>query len=82
MHAIVSLTYELRNLILEPSYHKIQEKPSSIDLILTNNSSGFQNSCAIETLTVLRGDYGYEDNLSEVKTKTDLLLRLQCVFQW
>ena len=41
--------YGLRNLISEPTCYKNPEKPSSIDLILTNSSSSFQNSCAIET---------------------------------
>ena len=50
MHAIVSRTfYGLRNLISEPTCYKNPEKPSSIDLILTNSSSSFQNSFAIET---------------------------------
>ena len=41
--------YGFRNLISEPTCYKNPEKPSSIDLILTNSSSSFQNSCAIET---------------------------------
>ena len=41
--------YGLRNLISEPTCYKNPEKPSSIDLILTNSSSSFQNSRAIET---------------------------------
>ena len=38
----------LRNLISKPTCYKIQKCPSSIDLILTNSSPSFQNSCAIE----------------------------------
>ena len=42
--------YGLKNLILEPTCYKNPEKPSSINLILTNSSSSFQNSCAIEAV--------------------------------
>ena len=41
--------YSLRNLISEPTCYKNPEEPTSTDLILTNSSSSFQNSCAIET---------------------------------
>ena len=41
--------YGLRNLILESACYNYPEKPSSYDLFLTNSSSSFQNSCAIET---------------------------------
>ena len=41
--------YKLRNLICKPTCYKNLEKPSSTDLILTDSSSSFQNSCAIET---------------------------------
>ena len=41
--------YGLRNWILKPTCYKNTGKPSIIDLILTNSSSSFQNSCAIET---------------------------------
>ena len=41
--------YGLRNLISEPICYKNPEKPSNIDLILTNSSSSFQNFFAIET---------------------------------
>ena len=37
------------NLIKEPTCFKNPENPSCIDLIFTNRSRGFQNSCAIET---------------------------------
>ena len=40
--------YVPRNLISEPTCYKNQEKPASIDLILTNSSSSFRNSCARE----------------------------------
>ena len=48
MQSILKL-YALRNLILEPTCFKNPKKPSSIDLILTNSSSSFQNFCAIVT---------------------------------
>ena len=41
--------YGLITLISGQTCHKNPEKPSSIDLILTNSSSSFQNSCTIET---------------------------------
>ena len=41
--------YGLRNLIPEPACYNNPEKPSSSGLCLTNNSSSFRNSCAIET---------------------------------
>ena len=41
--------YGLRNLISETTCYKNPKRPSSIDLILANSSSIFQNSCAIET---------------------------------
>ena len=40
--------YGIRNLIWELTCYKNSEKPSSIDLILTNSSSNFQNPCEIE----------------------------------
>ena len=48
MQSILKL-YALRNLILEPTCFKNPKKPSSIDLILTNSSSSFQNFCTIVT---------------------------------
>ena len=41
--------YGLRNLIPEPACYNNPEKPSSSGLSLTNSSSSFRNSCAIET---------------------------------
>ena len=41
--------YGLRNFIPEPACYNNPEKPSSSGLFLTNNSSSFRNSCAIET---------------------------------
>ena len=41
--------YGLRNLIPEPACYNNPEKPSSSGLCLTNSSSSFRNSCAIET---------------------------------
>ena len=66
--------YGLKNLISEPTCYKNPENSCSIDLIVANSLSSFQNSCAIKT-----GLPGFhkmtitvEDDLSEVKTKTDL----------
>ena len=39
-------TYDLFNLIMEPTCYK---DPSSIDVILTNRKSYFQNSCTLDT---------------------------------
>ena len=41
--------YNLRSMINRPTCYKNPEKPSCIDLILTNCTRSFQNSCAIET---------------------------------
>ena len=41
--------YNLQNLIKEPICYKNANNPSSIDVILTNRKSSFQNSMAIET---------------------------------
>ena len=43
-------TYNLTSMINRPTCYKIPEKPSCIDLILTNCPISFQNSCAIETV--------------------------------
>ena len=42
-------TFDLVNLIREPTCYKNPKKPSCIDLILTNDPHGFQNSGIIET---------------------------------
>ena len=42
-------TYGLVNLINEPTCYKNPQNPSSIDIILTNNASNFQDSKTIET---------------------------------
>ena len=42
-------TYSLKNLINEPTCFKNPNNPSSIDVILTNKSRSFQNSCVVET---------------------------------
>ena len=42
-------SYNLISMINRPTYFKNPEKPSCIDLILTNCPRSFQNSCAIET---------------------------------
>ena len=41
--------YNLTSMINKPTCYKNPERPSCIDLILTNCSHSFQNSCVIET---------------------------------
>ena len=41
--------YNLKNLIKVPTRFKNPERPTSIDVMLTNSYRSFQNSCAIET---------------------------------
>ena len=41
--------YNLHNLITEPTCYKNPNKPSSIDMILTNRKNSFENSATIET---------------------------------
>ena len=41
-------TYDLKSLIKEPTCFKSSNKPSSINLILTNKPRRFQHSCVIE----------------------------------
>ena len=47
--SVFSDTYDLKSLIKEPTYYKNPNKPSCIDLILTNKLQNFQHSCVIET---------------------------------
>ena len=42
-------TYNLCNLITEPTCYKNPNNPSSIDVILTNRKNTFENSTTIET---------------------------------
>ena len=42
-------SYNLTNLIKQPTCLKNPEKPSCIDLILTNRPKSFQTTCVIET---------------------------------
>ena len=42
-------TYNLKSLVKEPICFKNVEKPSCIDLILTNTIKSFQNICVLET---------------------------------
>ena len=42
-------SYNLTNLIKQPTCFKNLEKTSSIDLILTNRPKSFQTTCVIET---------------------------------
>ena len=64
--------YNLKNLINEPTCYKNAEKPSSIDVFLTNRKRSFQNSMTIETglsdhhkmiVSVLKTDYKKKDPL-------------------
>ena len=47
--SVFSDTYDLKSLIKEPTCYKNPNKPSCIDLILTNKPRSFQHSCVIET---------------------------------
>ena len=47
--SVFSDTYDLKSLITEPTCYKNPNKPSWIDLILTNRPINFQHSCVIET---------------------------------
>ena len=40
---------EFKNLINEPTYYKNSEKPTCIDLMLTNQPTLFQRSAALES---------------------------------
>ena len=42
-------SYNLTNLIKQPTCFKNSEKPNCIDLILTNSPKSFQTTCVIET---------------------------------
>ena len=42
-------SYNLTNLIKQPTCFKIPKKPSCIDLILTNRPKSFQTTCVLET---------------------------------
>ena len=42
-------TFDLTSLIKEPTCYKNPDNRSCIDLILTNKSLSFQNSCLVET---------------------------------
>ena len=42
-------TYDLENLITDPTCFKNPDNPSSIDVMLTNRVNSFQNSMTIET---------------------------------
>ena len=41
--------YSLKSLIRQPTYYKNFEKPTFIDLILTNMPRSFESTCVIET---------------------------------
>ena len=41
-------TYNLKNLVIESTCFKNPLNPSSIDVILTNRSKSFQNTCTLE----------------------------------
>ena len=42
-------SYDLKSIIKQPTCFKNPEKPSCIDIILTNRPKFFQNTCVIET---------------------------------
>ena len=65
--------YGLKNLISERTWYKNPEKPSSTDLILTNSSSSFQNSCAIKPKLIYYGD---SSMFSNDKFREELLTKL------
>ena len=46
---IFCITYDLTSMINKPTCYKNSDKPTCIDLILTNCHGSFQNSCVIET---------------------------------
>ena len=47
--SVFSDTYNLKNLIKEPTCYQNPNKPSCIDLMLTNKPRSFKHSCVIET---------------------------------
>ena len=47
--SIFSDSYDLKSFIKEPTCYKNPNKPSCINLILTNKPRSFQHSCIIET---------------------------------
>ena len=47
--SVFSDTYNLKSLIKEPTCYKNPNKPSCIDLTLTNKPRNFKHSCVIET---------------------------------
>ena len=58
--------FNLTSMIYKPTCYKNPDKPTCIDLILTNCSGSFQNSCVIETglsdfhkviVTVMKASY-------------------------
>ena len=69
-------------MINKPACFENLDKPSCIDLILTNCPRSFQKSCVTETgLSVFHNlVVSYEDNLQKITTKDDYLSQLQ-IFQ-
>ena len=47
--SVFSDSYDLKSLNKEPTCYKDPNKPSCIDLILTNKPRSFQHSCVVET---------------------------------
>ena len=41
--------YNVKNLVKQKSFYKNPERPSCVDLILTNCQSSFQKTCLLET---------------------------------
>ena len=76
-----SCSLNLTSLINKPICYKNPDKPSCIDVILTNFPRSFQNSCAIETgLSDFYSGHTYEDNSQKITTKNYCLSQLQ-IFQ-
>ena len=64
--------HNLKNLIKVPTCFKNPERPTSIDVMLTNSYRSFQNSCAIETRLsdfhkIILIQYRDHKNFSEVE---------------
>ena len=58
-------TYNLQNLIDEPTCYKNVQSPTLIDMILTNRVKSFYNSCCIETGL---SDYSPKNLFQKIKT--------------
>ena len=66
-------SHNLTNLIKQPTCFKNPEKPSCIDLILTNRPKSFQSTCVIETRLSDLYLYLYLMNVSVLKMNVSVL---------